>query len=166
METLRKINTYLARFEEWLLVVIVLFMVTLAFLQVILRNIFAENLMWGDPLLRHLVLWVGFIGASLATKENKHINIDAMSRFLKGRIKTAVQALISLIAMSASLILCSAAWDFIMMEREYGGPVFGNVPAWYFQIIIPIGFGLMSLRFFIQALEQVYLLFTKKGDGR
>ena len=108
MQTLKKINNYLAKFEEWLLVVIVLFMVILAFLQVILRNIFAENLMWGDPLLRHLVLWVGFIGASLATKENKHINIDAMSRFLKGRMKIVVQAFIYLTAMSASIVLCRA----------------------------------------------------------
>ncbi len=166
MQTLKKINNSLARIEEWLLVLIVLFMVVLAFLQVILRNIFAQNLMWGDPLLRHLVLWVGFIGASLATKENKHINIDAMSRFLKGKIKIIVQMFINLIAMTASMVLCNAAIDFIIMEKEYGGPIFSNVPAWYFQIIIPIGFGLMSLRFLIQAVEQAYLLFSRKGDSK
>ena len=83
-----------------MLVVIVLFMVVLAFLQVLLRNIFDQSFLWGDPLLRHLVLWVGFIGASLATREEKHINIDVLGRALKGRPKLAVRFFTELFAIS------------------------------------------------------------------
>ena len=54
----------------------------LAFLQIFLRNVFTTGLAWGDLVLRNLVLWIGFIGATLATREGKHINIDILSRSL------------------------------------------------------------------------------------
>ena len=71
MKFLNKINNWISLLEDWILVSIVLFMVLMAFLQVILRNIFDMGIIWGDILLRHLVLWIGFIGASLATKKKQ-----------------------------------------------------------------------------------------------
>ena len=82
MKILEKINAWIEQTETALLVLVLGFMVVFAFLQVVLRNIFDEGILWGDILLRHLVLWVGFIGASLATREQKHINIDLFSRWL------------------------------------------------------------------------------------
>ena len=166
MKYLRQINQAIARIEEWLLIGIVLFMVVLAFLQVLLRNIFDQSFLWGDPLLRHLVLWVGFIGASLATKGEKHINIDVLGRAMKGKMKLAVHLITDLFAMFISAVLTNAAWQFVMLEKEFDSMAFGTVPAWYFQIIIPIGFGLMSLRFLFLSLGKVNLLFSKEGAER
>lgn len=166
MDSIRKINNAIAKIEEWLLVVIVLFMVVLAFLQVLLRNIFDQSFLWGDPLLRQLVLWVGFIGASLATKGEKHITIDVLGKALKGRTKKGVQLLTDLFAMLISAVLSYAAWQFVMMEREFETKAFANLPAWYFQIIIPLGFGLMTLRYLFSSLEKAHLLLRAKGEAQ
>lgn len=154
MNRLRQINTILARTEEILLVIIVLLMVTLSFAQVVLRNLFDHGIMWGDIFLRNLVLWVGFIGASLASKEERHINIDVFSRVLKGRPKLAVQAIVQLFAAVISSLLANAAYTFVMDERAYNTILFAGIPAWYFQIIIPVGFTLMTLRFIFNTLEK------------
>jgi len=37
---------------------------------------------WFEPFVRLLVLWLTFLGASLITKENKHIKIDLMGSLL------------------------------------------------------------------------------------
>ncbi len=166
MKYIRALNLAVARLEEWLLIGIVLFMVGLAFLQVVLRNIFDQSFLWGDPLLRHLVLWVGFIGASLATRYEKHINIDVFGRVLKGKIKEVIQLIAELFAMLITALLTSAAWQFVMMEKEFNNIAFGDVPSWYFQIIIPIGFALITIRFFLLALERVVSLFSKKEGKR
>ena len=165
MKIIMKIDRIIARIEEWLLIATVLFMVVLAFLQVLLRNIFDQSFMWGDPLLRHLVLWVGFIGASLATRTEKHITIDVLGRALKGKKKKVVQLLTDLFAMVISAILSHAAWQFVMMEREFESMAFGSVPAWYFQIIIPIGFALMALRYLFSFLEKARTLFGNEGEA-
>ena len=74
----------LGRVEKFLLAAMLSIMILLAFLQIILRNVFSSGISWGDPLVRYLVLWVGFIGASLASKEGKHITIEVFSRWFSG----------------------------------------------------------------------------------
>jgi len=163
MNIIRKINDTIAKLEEGLLVFIVVVMVLLAFLQVLLRNIFDHNLLWGDPFLRHMVLWVGFIGASLTTKDEKHINIDVLSRFLRGKARLLANWFTDLLAAAVSSVLAWAAWQFVMEEKEYANIAFAGIPSWYFQIIIVIGFGLMALRFLMHALEKTVLLMGRKG---
>jgi len=77
-----RVDETIDRVEQTLLVTFLGFMILIAFLQIVLRNFFNTGLSGGDPLLRNLVLWIGFIGATLATREGKHINIDVVSRWL------------------------------------------------------------------------------------
>jgi TRAP-type C4-dicarboxylate transport system permease small subunit len=164
MQILKKINDYISAAEEWFLVFIILFMVILAFLQVLLRNIMGEGILWGDPLLRHLVLWVGFIGASLATRSEKHINMDVFGRLLSKRLRLFVQIIINLFAVGVTYVLTNAAFNFVMEEKEFGDTLFADIPVWYFQIIIPFGFFLMMLRFAVITIDKSYELTTMKSN--
>jgi TRAP-type C4-dicarboxylate transport system permease small subunit len=164
MQILRKINDFIAALEEWFLVIIILSMVLLAFIQVLLRNVLGEGILWGDPLLRHLVLWVGFIGASLATRSEKHINMDVFGRLLSQRTQLIVQIIINLFAVAATYVLTNASLNFVMEEKEFGDMLFANIPVWYFQIIIPFGFFLMMMRFLIITAEKGHALFTQKPN--
>ena len=160
---LKYIDQWIARFETILLVVVLSVMVLLAFLQVVLRNLFSEGILWGDTFLRHLVLWVGFLGASLATREKKHINIDLFTRFFKDKSKALILSITNLFAAVICWFLTSAAWTFVMDERSYNSILFNEIPAWYFQIIIPVGFLLMTFRFFIIFIENLIDIFSSKS---
>lgn len=155
MNIINKIDNWIARLEDWILVSLVIFMVILAFLQVVLRNFFDLGIIWGDILLRHIVLWVGFIGASLATKNNKHINIDVFKRLHKGLSQRIINLIISLVAAFVSAYLAVAAYRFVLDEKEFASVIFNAIPAWPFQTIIPIGFALMSIRFIISGLNTL-----------
>lgn len=164
MKILDKINTWLENAETAILVFVLAIMVVFAFLQVVLRNIFHEGILWGDILLRHLVLWVGFLGASLATREKKHINIDLLNRFLPRRGKEVSLLVTNLFSVFICLILTEASWTFVQDEKMMGTIVFADIPAWYFQIIIPIGFFLMAFRFFVHSLENIIGVFKKEKE--
>jgi len=164
MRLLQKLNLYVEEVESWILVVIVLIMVIFSFAQVVLRNVFDHGFLWGDIFLRHLVLWVGFIGASIATREEKHINIDVFSRLMKGKSKFFAQALVSLFAAFVSFLLMQAAWSFVLEEKEFETMLFNDIPAWYFQIIIPVGFGLMTLRFVINSIQKLVDSFSAQQE--
>jgi C4-dicarboxylate transporter DctQ subunit len=165
MKVLDRINRWLERAETAVLVTVLGFMVLFAFLQVVLRNIFDEGILWGDILLRHLVLWVGFIGASLATRESKHINIDLFNRFLTERGKKISLLITNLFSVFICILLTEAGWTFVIDEKMMGTTIFAEVPAWYFQIIIPVGFLLMAFHFLIHAVTNVTdLAVKKKGE--
>jgi C4-dicarboxylate transporter DctQ subunit len=153
MKLLERINSYLEKVESIFLVIILSVMVILAFLQVVLRNLFDQGILWADIFLRHLVLWVGFIGASLATKEEKHIAIDLFTRFLSKRGKNIAQMITNLFAFIICLILAKAGWTFVQYEKAEGMILFNNIQTWYFQVIIPIGFLLMAFRFLLLSLN-------------
>lgn len=155
MKIINSINNFLAKIETIFLIVILLTMILLAFLQVILRNFFSTSILWGDTLLRHLVLWIAFIGASLATKESRHINIDALSRLMPKTMKRITTILINFFAATVCFFLMRAAITFIQSEQEAGSTLFAGIPTWIFQIIIAIGFGLMMVRFLIHSLENI-----------
>lgn len=145
----------IGKVENILIVVLVSVMTLMAFLQVVMRNVFSEGIIWGDIFLRHLVLWVGFIGASVATRDVKHINVDALSRLLKGAVLRWTHIFIDLISAVICFILASAGYKFVQYEIEAGSTLFKDIPSWYFQMIIPIGFALIAFRFLLKILEEL-----------
>ena len=73
----------LHRFEDALLVILLSAMIALAGTQILLRNLLDTGFVWIDPMLRVLVLWLGLIGATVATRNDKHIQIDVLTRFFE-----------------------------------------------------------------------------------
>lgn len=160
MKYLRIINNMLAKVEHVFIIIILSTMILLAFLQVILRNFFATSLFWGDTVLRHLVVWIGFFGASLATKEGKHINIDVLSRIFNPKVRHLSQIVVNAFASLVCYFLMQASISFIRMEQESESILFSGLPAWIAQVIIAIGFGIMMFRFFIHAMDHGITLFA------
>ena len=58
MEKLRKAESVLLGLENALLAAILLFLVGGSFLQVLMRQFFGGGILWGDTLLRHLVMMI------------------------------------------------------------------------------------------------------------
>ncbi len=155
MHPLERADEVINRAEQVLLVLLLSLMILIAFLQIILRNLFSTGLAWGDPLVRNLVLWVGFIGAAIATREGKHITIDVAQRWKPSLAKTLVEALTHLFSFIISGVLTLAALKFIKNETQMGGTAFLGIPPWILEIILPLTLGLMTFRFGLRLLESL-----------
>ncbi len=149
MRKLKQWNETLGRVEKFLIVVMLSGMILVAFLQIVLRNAFSTGISWGDPLVRYLVLWVGFIGASLATKEEKHITLEVFSRWFSANRAFYLKLVSQLVSAVICGLLTFAGWTFVQNEAQMGGVALLKIPIWIPQMIIPITFGLMTLRFLI-----------------
>ena len=150
-----RVDEAIARVEQTLIVTFLGFMILLAFLQIVLRNFFFTGLDWGDSLLRNLVLWIGFIGATLATREGKHINIDVVSRWLPSLGKNVVTLITHLFSFFVCCGLTYAALKFIKNEAQMGNMTFLNIPAWVPEMILPMTFGLMTFRFGLRSFKNL-----------
>jgi len=150
-----RVDEIMARVEQTLLVTFLGFMIGIAFLQILLRNIFSTGLDWGDSLVRNLVLWTGFIGATLATKEGKHINIDVVSRWLPSLGKNVVTLITHLFSFFVCCGLTYAALKFIKNEVQMKNVTFLDIPAWIPEMILPLTFGLMTFRFGLRSIRTL-----------
>ena len=155
----------LGRVEKFLVAAMLSIMILLAFLQILLRNVFSSGISWGDPLVRYLVLWVGFIGAGLATKEEKHITIEVFSRWFSDHGSRYLKASPHLVSAFICGLLTFAGWTFVQNEAQMGGTTFLEIPAWIPQIIIPITFALMTLRFGFRAFAKLVMIFNPDNNS-
>jgi TRAP-type C4-dicarboxylate transport system permease small subunit len=147
----------ISRLEQILIATLLTMMILLAFSQIVLRNFFDTGIDWGDALVRYLVVWVGFIGAAIAAKEGKHITIDVLSRWITGAGSSAIQAISHFSSAAVCGLLTWAGIKFIWFEAQMGGTAFFKLPTWVPELIIPVTFGLMTLRYTLRLVGE----FTK-----
>ncbi len=157
MKFLNFIDEIISKIETALVIILLSLMVIVGFVQVLLRNLFQTGFLWADPLLRYAVLWIAFIGASIATYEDRHINIDVLTRLLIPKLKRLISVITNAFALIICVILLNASIDFIKMEIGYPIEIFLGIKNWMLEIIIPIGFGLMSLRFLFRILKIFFI---------
>lgn len=128
---------------------LLLLMIVVAVTQILLRNLFDSGILWGDELVRVLVLWIGLIGAMVASRNNHHISIDVISRYLPEKIKQ----LTSLVTAWFTAVICGLmTWfslRFVIMEKQDGLIAFSSVPAWVCESIIPFAFAIITIRYLI-----------------
>ena len=149
---LLKIVTWL---ENALLIAMLALMVGLAAAQILFRNFFDISIFGADQMLRLLVLWVAFLGAVAASREGKHIHVDAIARWLPGRIKSGVVALTDLFTLVVCLVLAWQALRFMQSAQSSGEMAFGSLPVWVAAIILPLGFTLIALRYGLRFMHHV-----------
>src|SRR5262245_58374086 len=77
------------RVEVWLIVVSSLAMVLLPVLEMALRRLRGSGVPGGPVYVQHLTLWLGFLGALVATDGGKHLGLATASFLKPGRLRTA-----------------------------------------------------------------------------
>ena len=140
-------------------------MILLASAQIFLRNLFDSSLSWGDPLLRILVLWIGLLGALAASRGNRQITVDVITRLLEGRAQSAVQALASVFTTAVCGLLAFHASRFVLMEREVGTPAVAGLPAWLFEVVMPFAFGMICIRYALAAIAHIRKVWRPESFG-
>lgn len=146
---------YINRIEDGLLVLILSSMVFLAVFQIVSRNLFSDGVVWIDPLLRMLVLWVGLTGAIVAARTNNHIRIDVFLRYLPRHMVPLIERLMYLLTVSVCSLIAWHAARFVYSEYEYGTVAFGAIPAWVTALIIPVSFLLIAIRYLLLVFSPV-----------
>jgi TRAP-type C4-dicarboxylate transport system permease small subunit len=163
MNSLKKFFSLILRSVSWIEETFLCFllssMIILACVQIFLRFFFSGGFAWADPLLRYLVLWAGLFGAAVATKQGKHISIDIISHLLPDRFKPWLQVLLNLFSAGISSGLTFAAINFVRDEATYGGRGLLDIPSWGLNLVFPLAFGIIALRFIILAFNNLGLVF-------
>jgi len=155
------ILSFLQKIEDGILVGLLLLMIFIAVLQIFLRNLFDSGILWGDPLVRILVLWIGLIGAMVASRDNHHISIDVISRYLPDKIKKLSNLIISIFTSLVCAVMAYYSLIFVIMEKNDGILAFANIPAWVCESIIPVSFGIISFRYLLFSLTILTKLFKR-----
>jgi C4-dicarboxylate transporter DctQ subunit len=167
MRLLHRLDDLLSKIESAVLILFLSTMMLMSFTQVMLRNIFEWGFIWGDSLLRYLVFFIGLLAASLATRDEKHINIDALTKILGPKTKEVAAIVTNLFAATVTFFLARASIVFINVGLNPADTMFLDLPVRYAGYVIVICFGMMTFRFLLRTVDHLIAMFSgsagKKG---
>lgn len=141
--------------ESALLTVLLSSLILLASTQILLRNVFSTGLVWGDGLIRLMILWLALIGAVAASRENKQIKIDVLTRSLSKPLQRVAALTTDIFTAIITGMLAWHSWRFVQESRSYGDLLLDDWPAWIFQLILPAGFFLICYRYVLRTINEL-----------
>ncbi len=144
------------RVENAVLFLLLSGLILLSSYQILLRNIFSMGLPWADGVIRLMVLWLGLAGGIAASRDRKQIAIDIVTRALPNKVRRAADVFAHGFTATVTGVLAWHSLRFVLDSYAFGDTLFGDWPAWAFQVILPIGFAAISYRYLLRALEELF----------
>lgn len=119
-----------------------------------------NGLIWSQGLALVLTLWVGFVGASMCTYENRHLRVEAAQKLVPEKLRPLVGFASGLLTALVCAALLWVSLRYVGFHRqEYigtdgqGGLFPGmTLPKWVGFLALPVAFTFMTIRFFVKGL--------------
>jgi tripartite ATP-independent transporter DctM subunit len=112
-----------------------------------LTRLFNISIIPGAPIwTQHLTLWVAFIGAMIASQNNKLLSLTSKPLFSHDRSYNIGKFIARTISIIIVISLMIASIELIKVEFQYPVPVVPGIPRWVAQIIMPIGFAVIAIQ--------------------
>ncbi|HEX5094233.1 MAG TPA: TRAP transporter small permease [Burkholderiales bacterium] len=142
------LREWIDRLEEGLMALLLTVMTLITFMQVIARYVFNYSFVWALELNTFLFAWLIFLGASYGVRVGSHIGVEMLVRALKPGPARAVAILATVLCMVYAGIVFVGGWVYV--SKMYTIGIMAQdipVPQWVPRLVLPIGFGLLFLRF-------------------
>ena len=123
-------------------------MVLLPFFETISRLFNFNNIPASQVLVQHCTLWLAFLGAVLATRDNKLLSLTRDPLFDKKDSFHVGKWIAKNTTFLVLLALTYGSFELIKVESISSIDIAPYIPRWFGQIIMPVGFGIMALIIF------------------
>ena len=153
----RRILNFVGRAEVFAAVTILGAIVAIILSQVFSRYVLGRPLIWAEELATYLLIWLGFVAASVAYKLRRHITIQTFGGLLSPRTKRVADALVHLLIFIVLAIVIFHIPDAMRTERMQST---GGLPVsiglhWFFSVptlIACVSLGLSAVFYTADAL--------------
>jgi tripartite ATP-independent transporter DctM subunit len=133
------------RLENAVALAVLAAMAIMPILEVVAREALGGGIPGSIPIVQNLTLWISFLGAALAARSDRLLALSTAS-FLPEPWRRAIGIACAALGVAVTSVLCGAAVELVAIDREYGGFVAWGIPVWAFTAIMPVGFGLLTVR--------------------
>jgi len=117
----------------------------LPIVEIVLRR-FDSGVPGGTAFVQHLTLVVALLGGALAARDDRLLALATGSLLPSGPIATIAKSLAAFVGATVGGLLARAGVDLVRLERAAGRDITQGVPVWAFQVLLPIGFAVLTWR--------------------
>ncbi|MGD8317186.1 MAG: TRAP transporter small permease [Myxococcales bacterium] len=144
-----------ARAPGWIAKLVAFFVVTALYVYVTL-SYFPDGYSWSKELSLIMLLWVGFLGASVCAHEGKHIQVGALKRVVPPSMARWTEAIGYLTTAAFCLFMALLGYKYasaaIQLEGRFEQT---NIPDWVATIAVPFAFAMTTIRYIGAAISAI-----------
>lgn len=145
----------LSRIVEALLILGSVIIVSTVTVEVVLRYIFGQSLIFTEELSRYLMVWIIFLGSAIAIRDGSHIKITALVKYFSPKIQQ-VLSIIAYTLTTVFLVIISIEGIKILPQQLYQMCITMDISLFYFYLAIPTGSVLMIIFLIPHFIEIFY----------
>ena len=148
----RRLDRILTAFEEWSIFIAVMVALLSLFVSVVLRYGFNYSLAWSEELVREVIIYTTFIGASVAVRQRSMIRIDASVQLLP-RLKVPLTLFSQLMTLVfAGVMVIYGSKMALLQLQTMQKTIILQIPYVYLYAILP----LMGVLMLIRTLQVIH----------
>ena len=144
----------LTRLVEWMLTVLSILIFVVVFLQVLFRYLLRQPLFWSEELPRYLLIWMSFLAAAVAQKQDAHINITLCLAPLSARARRLLKILTDAVILAFLWILIYSGGLVTSITAHHRSTAL-QLPMGLVYAALPVGAILMSVYLLLQIADGV-----------
>ena len=103
---------FIHNLEETIIALLLGLMTIITFINVVLRYVFNDSLIWGLEVTLILFAWLVLLGISYGFKVTAHLGVDALTNVLPGRWQRIAAVVSALCCIAYAMLLLKGAWDY------------------------------------------------------
>ena len=149
-----KIREYINRSENLLTIGVFSILTIFPAVEIFTRLMGRPGIPASPILVQHMTLWIGFIGAVLATRQNKLLSLTRDPIFSPDSVFSNGRW----IAKNISFVIIGALFwgsiNLVMIEYNYPIQISPGIYRWVIQLIMPIGFLLIGFQILIKSSKE------------
>jgi C4-dicarboxylate transporter, DctQ subunit len=160
---LKKVLYIFDNFEEYSAGFVLLIMAVLYCGEVISRYAFARADAWVEELLRYMMVYITFFGASVAIESGAHMSVNVIEYVPSKLLKQVISVFVPVMGIIFAGVTLYLSWFFVLQIRKFGQQTPAlQIPMYIPYAILPLGFLSMLIRFTLKFVAAVKDL-TPKG---
>jgi TRAP-type C4-dicarboxylate transport system permease small subunit len=156
MKTMRN---FIDRIQEYIIIFLTGLCIIVGTLQVIGRFLIHYSIPWSEEFIRYSFVWITFLGASLAVRENVHARVSFFLEILSKPIQRALNILSNLICIVFSTVIIVEGINIIMMQLQTKQLTSAmEIPIAFIFLAIPVSAVTMIFYFLTNIIKNLHQL--------
>lgn len=133
--------------ELFICIILMSLMTMLIFVQVFMRYVMQNSLVWSEELARYVFIWLIYFGISYGAKIMKHIKIDAALGLFPKKIQPIIVIIGDVLFLGFALFITYTSYTIVLRQIGLGqtSPAM-HMPMWIVYAAPMVGFAFTSFR--------------------
>jgi C4-dicarboxylate transporter, DctM subunit len=114
--------------------------------EIVSRKLVGAGIPGSGPFAQNLTMWVALLGAAIAARDGKLLTLATGEFLPKGRIGAVAHLLAGAAGAAVSTLFVLGGVTLVGSDRMAGDIIAAGVPVWVADLVLPVGFALITGR--------------------